>query len=61
MRKAEEQNPKDEELLEIYEHLQEYEEGAKKRVEFLRKAVRYGKNIVIAGETGSGKTTFMKR
>ena len=60
MRKAEEQNPKDEELLEIYEHLQEYEEGAKKRVEFLRKAVRYGKNIVIAGETGSGKTTFMK-
>ena len=60
MRKAEEQNPEDEELLEIYGHLQEYEEGAKKRVEFLRKAVRYGKNIVIAGETGSGKTTFMK-
>jgi len=58
MRKAEEQNPKDEELLEIYEHLQEYEEGAKKRVEFLRKAVRYGKNIVIAGETGSRKNNL---
>lgn len=32
MRKAEEQNPKDEELLEIYEHLQEYKEGAKKEL-----------------------------
>ncbi len=28
--------------------------------EFITNAVRYGKNIVIAGETGSGKTTFMK-
>jgi P-type DNA transfer ATPase VirB11 len=28
--------------------------------EFIQKAVVYGKNIVIAGETGSGKTTFMK-
>ena len=27
---------------------------------FLRRAVRLGKNIVIAGETGSGKTTLMK-
>ena len=27
---------------------------------FLREAVRRKKNIVIAGETGSGKTTFMK-
>lgn len=27
---------------------------------FLREAVRMGLNIVIAGETGSGKTTFMK-
>lgn len=32
MRKAEEQNPEDEELLEIYGHLQEYEEGAKKEL-----------------------------
>lgn len=28
--------------------------------EFFRKAVRYHKNIVVAGATGSGKTTFMK-
>ena len=27
---------------------------------FLHRAVELGKNIVIAGETGSGKTTFMK-
>lgn len=27
---------------------------------FFRKAVRYRKNIVVAGATGSGKTTFMK-
>lgn len=27
---------------------------------FLREAVRRGLNVVIAGETGSGKTTFMK-
>lgn len=28
--------------------------------DFLQQAVLYGKNIVIAGETGSGKTTLMK-
>lgn len=28
--------------------------------EFFRKAVAYRKNIVVAGATGSGKTTFMK-
>lgn len=28
--------------------------------EFLVKAVKYEKNIVVAGATGSGKTTFMK-
>lgn len=28
--------------------------------DFLTKAVGYGKNVVIAGETGSGKTTLMK-
>jgi type IV secretion system protein VirB11 len=27
---------------------------------FLSKAVEYGKTIIICGETGSGKTTFMK-
>lgn len=33
---------------------------AQLRVQFLEKAVVFGKNIIIAGETGSGKTTFMK-
>lgn len=28
--------------------------------EFFKKAVQYKKNIVVAGATGSGKTTFMK-
>jgi len=28
--------------------------------EFIKKAVTAGKNIIICGETGSGKTTFMK-
>lgn len=28
--------------------------------EFFRKAVQYKKNMVVAGATGSGKTTFMK-
>jgi len=28
--------------------------------EFLKKAVRFNKTIIIAGATGSGKTTFMK-
>lgn len=35
-----------------------YDEG--KYEEFLRKAVQHRKNIVVAGATGSGKTTFMK-
>lgn len=30
------------------------------RANFLRRCVELGKTIVIAGETGSGKTTFMK-
>ena len=30
------------------------------QVKFLKLAVKYNKNIVIAGATGSGKTTFMK-
>jgi type IV secretion system protein VirB11 len=42
----------DKELLELYNNLQ-WEQ-------FLAKAVEYGKTIIIAGETGSGKTTFMK-
>jgi type IV secretion system protein VirB11 len=45
-------SPTDKELLELYNDLQ-WEQ-------FLAKAVEYGKTIIIAGETGSGKTTFMK-
>ena len=45
-------NPKDTELLEFY--------TTKNYKDFLAKAVNFGKNIVICGETGSGKTTFMK-
>jgi len=43
---------KDRELTELYEN--------SKWDNFLAKAVEYGKNIVVAGATGSGKTTFMK-
>jgi type IV secretion system protein VirB11 len=42
----------DRELLEL-RNSQQY-------AEFFRKAVRYRKNIVVSGATGSGKTTFMK-
>ena len=36
------------------------EEVAAARAGFVLRAVQLGKNIVVAGETGSGKTTFMK-
>ena len=49
---SQETNPKDKELLELY--------ATKNYKDFLGKAVCFGKNIVICGETGSGKTTFMK-
>lgn len=42
----------DQELLQLQQH-GDY-------AEFFRKAVQYRKNIVVAGATGSGKTTFMK-
>ena len=42
----------DEELLEL--------RSKRDYAEFFRKAVHYKKNIVVAGATGSGKTTFMK-
>lgn len=45
-------SPKDKELLEFY-NKQDYKN-------FISRAVSFGKNIVICGETGSGKTTFMK-
>jgi type IV secretion system protein VirB11 len=44
--------PHDEELLEL--------RSKREYAEFFRKAVLYKKNVVVAGATGSGKTTFMK-
>ncbi|MGK2911364.1 MAG: P-type DNA transfer ATPase VirB11 [Sphingobium sp.] len=44
--------PHDEELLEL--------RCKREYAEFFRKAVLYKKNVVVAGATGSGKTTFMK-
>lgn len=35
-------------------------EKVEARVNFLKRAVELDQNVVIAGETGSGKTTFMK-
>lgn len=43
---------KDIELIELYK--------AKNYKDFITKAVNFGKNVIICGETGSGKTTFMK-
>lgn len=42
----------DRELLEL--------RAQRRYADFFRKAVQYRKNIVVAGATGSGKTTFMK-
>ena len=53
----------DQELLSIRKKLcdtDDLREKVRLRAVFLRRAVELGKNIVIAGETGSGKTTFMK-
>lgn len=44
--------PKDTELLTLYE--------TRQLKAFIAKSVEYGKNVIICGETGSGKTTFMK-
>ena len=53
----------DQELLALQSELLAASELDKKvilRARFLQRAVELGKNVVIAGETGSGKTTFMK-
>ncbi|MGJ4804881.1 P-type DNA transfer ATPase VirB11 [Luteimonas sp. SDU82] len=52
LEQAEDLGEHDRELLQL-QHGRQY-------AEFFRKAVRYRKNIVVAGATGSGKTTFMK-
>ncbi len=54
------------EILEQAEDLGEHDrellqlQRGRRYAEFFRKAVQYRKNIVVAGATGSGKTTFMK-
>lgn len=57
-------NDDDLELLKIYNRLNDpnidQKDAVIARAAFLEQAVRRNKNIVIAGETGSGKTTFMK-
>ena len=47
-------------LIELFEHIHDVPDAAQNRANFLKQCVLSGKNIVIAGETGSGKTTFMK-
>lgn len=54
------------EILEQGEDLDEHDrellqlQRERRYADFFRKAVQYRKNIVVAGATGSGKTTFMK-
>ena len=54
------------EILEQAEDLGEHDrellalQRARQYAEFFRRAVQFRKNIVVAGATGSGKTTFMK-
>lgn len=51
-----------EDVAQVSEHDQELLELRRQRNygEFFKRAVRYHKNIVVSGATGSGKTTFMK-
>ena len=63
IRPADTVTPEDLELESLYRGIFQKEDPkalSEIRAEFLTKCVVYGKNIVIAGETGSGKTTFMK-
>ena len=54
------------EILEQHQSLSDHDQElmelrrSRNYAEFFRKAVQYHKNIVVAGATGSGKTTFMK-
>lgn len=52
----------DRELLALRERWRDPDpaRAARARARFLVRAVELGKTVVIAGETGSGKTTFMK-
>lgn len=57
-------DPKIDELLQLKSGLMvqgvPLEELAQRRAYFIRRCVELGQNVVICGETGSGKTTFMK-
>lgn len=53
-------NSIDQELKALYAHIHDEHNANKWRSQFLIRAVELQKNIVIAGATGSGKTTFMK-
>ena len=57
---ADKGNSVDEELLELFKHIHDQPGAASRRMHFLKRCVELNKNIVSAGETGSGKTTFMK-
>lgn len=57
---ASSENSADGELLALFAHIHDEPKASERRSQFLRRCVELGKNIVIAGETGSGKTTFMK-
>ena len=50
------------ELLEIKKEMEDPSKPSDQsaRAKFLQRSVELGKNVIIAGETGSGKTTFMK-
>lgn len=54
------------EILESKQDISEHDQALldlraeRNYAEFFRKAVQFKKNIVVAGATGSGKTTFMK-
>lgn len=62
VRKADSIDPSAEKLHELYERLFDSNEEVriKSRSDFLVECVKCAKTIIIAGETGSGKTTFMK-
>lgn len=62
IKKPDDVNPEETELLDLYSkiHVGSVADQIKTRRSFLERAVELRKTVVIAGETGSGKTTFMK-
>ena len=53
-------NEEDLKLWELYSRIHDAEHGVQKKRSFIEACVKARKTLVIAGETGSGKTTFMK-